>query len=152
LRIKPDLLEAQRGLIMLSLSAKKFQDAISVARTVQKKQRPNEASGSLLEGDINAVQKNWDGAIAAYRAGLRVQALPDPGGEDTCVPGLPQAKTPDARKVRLVVDARQSSSDISPQREGEKGGGVALFWVGRAGGLSGGGLLPAGRELVYSAG
>ncbi|MFI5445897.1 XrtA/PEP-CTERM system TPR-repeat protein PrsT [Polaromonas sp. UC242_47] len=69
LELKPDLLEAQRALIELALDGKKFQDAFATARTVQK-QRPKEAVGYLLEGDINVAQKNWDGAATAYRVGL----------------------------------------------------------------------------------
>lgn len=70
LEIKPDLLEAQRALIALDLDAKKLQDALTTARTVQK-QRPKEAAGYVLEGDINASQKNWDSAATAYRVGLK---------------------------------------------------------------------------------
>jgi len=35
------------------------------------KQRPAEAVGYVLEGDINALQKKWDAAEAAYRTGLK---------------------------------------------------------------------------------
>ena len=69
LEVKPDLVDAQRGLIMLNLDAKKYSEAVAMARTVQK-QRPKEAIGYILEGDVNAAQKNWDAATAAYRAGL----------------------------------------------------------------------------------
>ena len=70
LEIKPDLVEAQRALILLDLDGKKFQEALITARTVQK-QRPKEAVGYVLEGDIYAFQKNWDSAAAAYRGGLK---------------------------------------------------------------------------------
>lgn len=70
LAIKPDLLEAQRALIALDLDAKNFQGAITTARTVQK-QRPKEAAGYVLEGDINASQKNWDSAATVFRTGLK---------------------------------------------------------------------------------
>lgn len=76
LEIKPDLLEAQRALIMLDLEDKKFQDALTTARTVQK-QRTKEAVGYVLEGDINAVQKNWDSAATAYRVGLKQVNSPE---------------------------------------------------------------------------
>ena len=69
LEVKPDLVDAQRGLIMLNLDAKKYAEAVAMARTVQK-QRPKEAIGYILEGDVNAAQKSWDAAITAYRAGL----------------------------------------------------------------------------------
>jgi putative PEP-CTERM system TPR-repeat lipoprotein len=70
LEIKPDLLEAQRGLILLALDSKKPQDALALARDIQK-QRPKEATGFVLEGDINASSKQWPEAIAAYRNGLK---------------------------------------------------------------------------------
>lgn len=70
LEIKPDLLRAQRSLIGLDLEGKKFQEALSTARTVQT-QRPKEAAGYVLEGDVNAAQKNWDSAATAYRLGLK---------------------------------------------------------------------------------
>ena len=70
LEIKPDLLEAQRGLVMLNLDGKKYADALTLSRNVQK-QRPKEPVGYILEGDVNAVQKNWDAAISAYRTGLK---------------------------------------------------------------------------------
>ena len=70
LDIKPDLIEAQRGLIMLYLDAKKYTEAVSIARTVQT-QRPKEAIGYVLEGDVGSAQKNWDVATTAYKAGLK---------------------------------------------------------------------------------
>ena len=70
LEIKPDLLDAQRALIVLDLQEKRVDDALTIARTVQK-QRPKEVVGYLLEGDINASQKNWDYAATAYRIGMK---------------------------------------------------------------------------------
>jgi len=70
LELKPDLLEAQRALVMLDLEGKNFQGALTMARAVQK-QRPAEAVGYVLEGDINALQKKWGAAEAAYRTGLK---------------------------------------------------------------------------------
>ncbi len=70
LEIKLDLLEAQRALIALELAGKRLQEALAIAHTVQK-QRPKEAAGYVLEGDISVSQKNWDDALAAYRGGLK---------------------------------------------------------------------------------
>lgn len=70
LEIKPDFLGAQRALIVLDLDEKKFQDAVTTARTVQK-QRPKEAVGYMLEGDVSAFQKDWERAATAYRSGLK---------------------------------------------------------------------------------
>ena len=70
LEIKPDMLDAQRALIVLDLDGKKYPEALAIARTVQK-QRPKEAVGYVLEGDIGAAQKKWNDAATAYGAGLK---------------------------------------------------------------------------------
>lgn len=70
LEIKPDYLGAQRALIVLDLDEKQFQDAVTTARTIQK-QRPKESVGYVLEGDVSAFQKDWEGAATAYRSGLK---------------------------------------------------------------------------------
>jgi putative PEP-CTERM system TPR-repeat lipoprotein len=76
LAIKPDLVEAQRAAIALNVLRKDINSAVVIARTVQK-QRPKEVLGYLLEGDIHASGKNWDGAALAYRSGLLVANAPD---------------------------------------------------------------------------
>lgn len=70
LEITPDYLPAQRGLMQLALADKHVDDALAIARTVQK-QRPKEATGYLFEGEIQASQKRWDAAIAAVRTALQ---------------------------------------------------------------------------------
>jgi cellulose synthase operon protein C len=70
LDIKPDLVDAQRGLIALSMEMKRPSEALATAKAVQK-QRPKEAIGYVFEGDIHGAQKNWDAAIASYRSGLK---------------------------------------------------------------------------------
>jgi cellulose synthase operon protein C len=70
LEIKSDLLEAQKGLIYLALDSKNFKDAFSTAREIQK-QRPKEAEGYMLEGDIYLANKQLPEAIATYRTGLK---------------------------------------------------------------------------------
>lgn len=69
LELKPDLLDAQRALILTYLAAKKQPQAVNVARDVQK-QRPQDAIGYVLEGDLAAQQKDWKAATAIYRRGL----------------------------------------------------------------------------------
>jgi len=76
LELKPDLKPAQRGSIMLDVDSKNIQGAVATARTMQQ-QSPKEAVGYVLEGDINASQKNWDGAAAAYRGGLKQVNSPE---------------------------------------------------------------------------
>ncbi|ODV11007.1 MAG: hypothetical protein ABT20_06835 [Rubrivivax sp. SCN 70-15] len=70
LEITPDYLPAQRALIQLALADKRVDDALKIARSVQK-QRPKEAIGYLLEGEIQAGQKHWDPAIVALREALK---------------------------------------------------------------------------------
>lgn len=76
LEIKPDLLEAQRALILLDLEDKKTGEAFAMARLVQQ-QRPREAIGHVLEGDIHAVAKAWPEAAKAYRTAIKAQPLAD---------------------------------------------------------------------------
>ena len=76
LDIKPDFLDAQKGLIVLAMDAKNYSDATTIAREMQK-QRPKEPVGFEYEGDIAVRQKQWEPAIDAYRTGLK--AAPSPG-------------------------------------------------------------------------
>ena len=76
LAIKPDLLDAQRGLIMIFLESGQTQEAVTIADQVRK-QRPKEAVGYAFEGDIRAARKSWVEAAVAYREGLKIA----PGAE-----------------------------------------------------------------------
>lgn len=71
LEITPDLVDAQRGVILLKLAQGNAQDAVAMAKKVQQ-QRPKEPIGYVLEGDIATQQKQWPQAAAAYRNALRV--------------------------------------------------------------------------------
>jgi putative PEP-CTERM system TPR-repeat lipoprotein len=71
LDIKPDFLDAQKGLIGLAMDSKNYSEATAIARTIQK-QRPKEAVGFEYEGEIAGSQKKWDAAIEAFRTGLKV--------------------------------------------------------------------------------
>lgn len=70
LELKPDAVDAQRGLMILALAEKKYDVALKIARTVQE-QRPNSAIGFVYEAEIGQARNNWDSAAAAYRAGLQ---------------------------------------------------------------------------------
>ena len=76
LELKPGDAQIQRSLIFVLLGQKRVEEALAIARGVQK-QRPKEGVGFALEGDIRASQKDWDAATAAYRAGLRVAPSTD---------------------------------------------------------------------------
>lgn len=76
LEIKPDLLEAQRALIQIAMENKNTNEALAIARNVQK-QRPKEAAGYLLEGGIYSVNQTLPQAIDIYRTGLKASQSPD---------------------------------------------------------------------------
>lgn len=76
LEIKPDLLDAQRAQILMHMEAGKTREAVDMARQVQK-QRPKEAAGFVLEGDIHGTGKAWPEAIAAYRNGMKLAPSPE---------------------------------------------------------------------------
>ncbi len=76
LSVKPDSIEAQRGIMMFDLEAGRVNDAIARARNIQK-QHPKNVAGYLLEGDAYALGKSWKEAANAYRNGTRQTAAPE---------------------------------------------------------------------------
>jgi putative PEP-CTERM system TPR-repeat lipoprotein len=70
LALKPDLIEAQRKLALLEASMGRYPEAFELADKVQR-QRPAEAVGFLLEGDLDVGRRDWDKAAAAYRTGIK---------------------------------------------------------------------------------
>jgi putative PEP-CTERM system TPR-repeat lipoprotein len=66
---EPESLGANRLMIAVLLQSKQPQKAIQTARQLQQR-RPDDSSGFLAEGDIEAMQKRWDPALAAYRTAL----------------------------------------------------------------------------------
>lgn len=70
LAIQPDNLLAQRGLALLALANKRPQDAIAIARSIQKR-LPNDAVGFALEGELEERANNWAAAAAAHQAALQ---------------------------------------------------------------------------------
>jgi putative PEP-CTERM system TPR-repeat lipoprotein len=69
LSIKPDSIEAQRGMILLDMQAGRSADAVAVARNIQQ-QFPKNPMGFLLEGDVHAAGAAWKEAVNAYRKGI----------------------------------------------------------------------------------
>lgn len=69
LAIVPDLLAAQRGLVMVELSAGRPKQAMEIARHVQEVPA-NKAVGFLFAGDVERAQGHWADAATAYRTGL----------------------------------------------------------------------------------
>lgn len=76
LEIQADNLDAQRALIQLAMENKNQGNALEIARTIQK-QRPKEAVGYMLEGDIYAYSKAWSEAVGALRNGLKQIPAPE---------------------------------------------------------------------------
>jgi putative PEP-CTERM system TPR-repeat lipoprotein len=71
LALKPDLVEAQRRLASIAVSAGDWPAAFEIAHAMQR-QRPTEAVGFALEGDLDANRRDWDKAAAAYRTALKL--------------------------------------------------------------------------------
>lgn len=76
LEIQPRLVEAQQRLAGLLLQRDASGDALAVAKTVQK-QRPEEAIGYILEGEVQSAGSKWPETINAYRAALTRQKSGD---------------------------------------------------------------------------
>lgn len=69
--MKPDMVEVQRRLASMAVSAGDLPAAYEIARTMQR-QRPTEAAGFMLEGDLDASHREWDKAATAYRTGIKL--------------------------------------------------------------------------------
>lgn len=67
IELAPEALAPRRALAAVALADKRPKDAVAVARELQKRE-PKNAVGYTLEGEIEASAKNWDAAIAAFRA------------------------------------------------------------------------------------
>ena len=71
LQLQPDLGAARNSLVGLLIQQKHADEAMSLARE-QQKRKPQDASGYQLEGEIQAQNRNWDGAIASLRSAVRL--------------------------------------------------------------------------------
>jgi putative PEP-CTERM system TPR-repeat lipoprotein len=73
--MQPSQLGALQSLMAVQIAAGKPEDALAEARTLQK-ERPKEAAGWVLEGEVHLAQKKVNEAIAAYNEALKRQAAP----------------------------------------------------------------------------
>jgi putative PEP-CTERM system TPR-repeat lipoprotein len=71
LELDPELPAAQQGVVKAAMLAKRPQDALRLAKEMQKKY-PNEPLLFRLEGDVEFSLRNADGAVAAYRKALQL--------------------------------------------------------------------------------
>jgi putative PEP-CTERM system TPR-repeat lipoprotein len=76
LEVDPKLFAAQRALATIAMSEQKPDEALAIARGVQKAS-PQDAAGFALEGEIQSVRKDWPAAATALRAALALRATPE---------------------------------------------------------------------------
>ncbi len=69
LSVRPDLLEAQNMLISIHRQMHAPDEAIRVAREVQR-QRPKEGVGHVMEGELHMYSGKYDAAVRSYREAL----------------------------------------------------------------------------------
>jgi tetratricopeptide (TPR) repeat protein len=65
LSLKADFVEAQAALVPLEIRAKRYADAMNIAKEVQK-QNPKSPVGYVLEGDVWSAEQKFPQAIKAY--------------------------------------------------------------------------------------
>jgi cellulose synthase operon protein C len=70
LEIDPTYAPAMRGMVMVAVADKRPDDAIKVARELQKA-ATKDATGYIFEGEVELSRKNYDAAIAAYTTALQ---------------------------------------------------------------------------------
>jgi putative PEP-CTERM system TPR-repeat lipoprotein len=73
LELSPGLAEARGQAIMLAVRRQQFGPAIDIARTMQK-ERPDEALGFVLEGEIEARRARWGAAATALQTAMGKQS------------------------------------------------------------------------------
>lgn len=105
--LAPDSLLVQQAQVSLAMLDDKPEQALAVARKVQA-QRPDDAVGFSMEGDIELRRRNWDAAAVALRKSV---ARKSPGDSAQRLHGALMAgkKTADADK--LAADWRKSHPD-----------------------------------------
>lgn len=74
--VSPRFLLAQRKLVQVLMTNKQPGEAMQVAKQVQS-QRPGEAVGYLIEGEIQLAQRHWAPAVDAYQAALKREPSPE---------------------------------------------------------------------------
>ncbi|MDD5297784.1 MAG: PEP-CTERM system TPR-repeat protein PrsT [Rhodocyclaceae bacterium] len=74
--LKPDLVEAQSGMVALTTLMGRQREAIGIAKDVQR-QRPKEPVGYMLEADVFGSEKKWAEAATALRQGINISHAPN---------------------------------------------------------------------------
>jgi putative PEP-CTERM system TPR-repeat lipoprotein len=73
--LQPGLVDLHREIALLLVRAGRPDEALQEARTVQR-QRPKEAIGFVIEGEVFAAERKWAAASAAYRRAFRLSTSP----------------------------------------------------------------------------
>lgn len=76
LKMRPEFTPARRALMTVAMRENKPQEAIALAREIQKAE-PRDPEGFLLEGDVENARRNHDQAVAAYRKALDLRKASD---------------------------------------------------------------------------
>lgn len=76
LEIQPDHLMSLRGMALLAQLDQRPQEALDIARGLQKR-LPKDPAGHALEGELESRSGRWAAAAAAYAAALQRRADPD---------------------------------------------------------------------------
>jgi putative PEP-CTERM system TPR-repeat lipoprotein len=71
LEVEPDNLAVQQRMIGIDIALRKYFGALETAKKVQK-QRPGDAVGFLLEGDVHLARSKWGEAVDAFAAGMKL--------------------------------------------------------------------------------
>ena len=101
--IAPKAVPVLQAQVMLAMTEGKPAQALAAARTLQA-ERPDEALGFVLEGDVEARQKNWDNAAAALRKAL---AKPQTGDAAQRLHGVLLAARKQAEADKFAADWRK---------------------------------------------
>jgi putative PEP-CTERM system TPR-repeat lipoprotein len=75
LAMQPSQMNALQQLMAVQIAAGKPEEALVEARALQK-ERPKDAAGWVLEGEVHIAQKKMNEAIAAYKEALKRQDAP----------------------------------------------------------------------------
>ena len=105
--LAPDSLLVQQAQVSLAMLDDKPAQALAVARKVQA-QRPDDAVGFSMEGDIELRRRNWDAAAVALRKSI---ARKSPGDSAQRLHGALMAAKKTADADKLAADWRKSHPD-----------------------------------------
>ena len=76
LELRPGFAPARRSLVGIAMAEGKPQEALALAREMQKAD-PKDAGAFVLEGDIEAARRSWEPAITAYRTAFGLARTTD---------------------------------------------------------------------------